>query len=276
MASRVKIVGGAERSRRGGDSLVDPRADVHPDAVVGAGCRIGPFAVVGPGVALGENCVLAAHAVVLGPALLGPGNEIHPFACVGGPPQDLRHRGEPTRLLVGRDNVFREHVTVSRGTAHGGGETVIGDCNLLMAYCHVAHDCRIGNHVVMANGATLAGHVVVEDHVVFGGLVAVGTFLRIGESAMLAAGAMVEREVPPFCTVAGDRARLRTVNKVGLDRRGIDPAARAQIKQIFLELKARSEPLDRIVARFRDTSDLTAEASRMLTFLENVERGLTR
>ncbi|MBW2277112.1 MAG: acyl-ACP--UDP-N-acetylglucosamine O-acyltransferase [Deltaproteobacteria bacterium] len=276
MVSRVKVVGGADRDYRRDGSVVDPRADVHPDAVIGPDCQIGPFAVVGAGVSLGEGCALHGHAVVLGPTILGPGNEIHPFACVGGSPQDLRHRGEPTRLVVGRDNVFREHVTVSRGTAHGGGETTIGDANLLMAYCHVAHDCRIGSHVVMANCATLAGHVQVEDHVVFGGLVAVGAFLRVGESAMLAAGSMIEREVPPFCTVAGDRARLRAVNRVGLDRRSVGPDARAQIKQIFRALKARSESLEQIIAQCRETFDLTDEASRMLIFLERVERGLTR
>lgn len=276
MVTRVKVVGGvAERQRKDG-SFVDPRADVHPDAVIGPGCEIGPFAVVGAGVTLGQGCALHGHAVVLGPSSLGPGNEVHPFACIGGSPQDLRHRGEPTRLEVGRDNVFREHVTVSRGTAHGGGVTTIGDANLLMAYCHVAHDCRIGSHVVMANCATLAGHVTVDDHAVFGGLVAVGTFLRVGESAMLAAGAMVERDVPPFCTVAGDRARLRAINRVGLDRRGIELEARVQIKQIFRALRARHESLEQIVARFRETPDLTDEASRMLTFIERAERGLTR
>jgi len=276
MVSRVKVIGGAERQLGRHGCVVDPRADVHPEAAIGPGCRIGPFAVVGADVVLGEGCVLHGHAVVLGPTRMGPGNEVHPFACIGGSPQDLRHRGEPTRLLVGRDNVFREHVTVSRGTAHGGGETRVGDANLLMAYCHVAHDCRIGSHVVMANCATLAGHVTVEDHVVFGGLVAVGAFLRIGESAMLAAGSMIEREVPPFCTVAGDRARLRAVNRVGLERRCIGQPARAQIKEIFRALKARSDSVERIVARFRDDPSLSDEAARMLTFLEGVERGLTR
>jgi UDP-N-acetylglucosamine acyltransferase len=276
MVSRVKVVGGVSRRRAIEGAVVDPRADVHPDAVVGQGCEIGPFTVVGPGVVLGERCVLHGHSVVLGPTTMGAGNEVHPFACIGGPPQDLRHRGEPTRLEIGRGNVFREHVTVSRGTARGGGVTTIGEANLLMAYSHVAHDCSVGSHVVMANCATLAGHAIVEDHAVFGGLVAVGTFLRIGESAMLAAGSMVEREVPPFCIVAGDRAKLRAVNRVGLDRRGVGPEARIQIKQIFRALKARRESLAEIVSRFRAIPALSEEASRMLTFIEGVERGLTR
>jgi UDP-N-acetylglucosamine acyltransferase len=276
MVSRVNLIGGAGHRARSDGVGIDPRAEVHADAVLGPRCVVGPFALVGAGVQLGEGCVVHGHAVVLGPTTMGPGNEVHPFACVGGAPQDLRHRGEPTRLEIGRDNVFREHVTVNRGTAHGGGVTIIGDGNLLMAYCHVAHDCRVGDHVVMANGATLAGHVIVEDHAVFGGLVAVGTFLRVGESAMLAAGAMIERDVPPFCTVAGDRARLRAVNRVGLDRRGIGEPARAEIKLIFRALLAKRESLAQIVERFRARGELSDEAQRMLGFIARVERGLTR
>jgi UDP-N-acetylglucosamine acyltransferase len=255
---------------------IDQRAVIGPGARLGPGCSVGPYAVVGGDVVMGSGNVLHAHAVVLGPASLGHRNEVHPFAVLGGPPQDLRHRGEPTGLEIGSRNVFREHVTVSRGTAHGGGSTVLGDDNLLMAGCHVAHDCRLGNHVVMANLATLAGHASVGDHAVFGGFVGVGPFVRIGESAMLAAGAMIARDVPPFCIAAGDRARLTGVNRVGLDRRKISPEARAQIRRIVRLLRARGTPIETIVAALGAGPDLAPEVRRMLEFLRGATRGVLR
>jgi UDP-N-acetylglucosamine acyltransferase len=266
---------------------IDPRAVISPRAVVGPGCTIGAFAVIGDDVELGPACVVHPHAVLSGPARLGPKNEVHAFSCIGGSPQDLRYKGEATELVIGEGNVFREHMTVNRGTVHGGGETLIGDRNLFMAYSHIAHDCLVGSHVVMANHATVAGHTVIEDHVVFGGMVGVGTFLRIGESAMLAAGAMVEREVAPFCIVSGDRARLRAVNRVGLDRRGTSQEAKLQIKGIFRMLKETNLTLSEIVDQCRPkqgagapwpekVGHLTPEADRMVTFLASVKRGLTR
>lgn len=265
--------GGAARP---GGSGLDPRAAIDPGAVLGPGCSVGPFAVIGPDVAIGADSWVGAHAVVLGPTVMGEGNAVHPFAVLGGPPQDLRHRGEPTRLEVGSRNTFREHVTVSRGTVHGGGATIVGDDNLIMAGCHLAHDTRLGSRVVMANGAVLAGHATVGDHAVFGGMVGVGPFVRVGESAMLAAGAMIERDVPPFCIAAGDRATLRAVNRVGLARRGFPEASRAQIKRIFRLLKARGTPLDAIVGELERETDLSPEARRMLEFLRGARRGVLR
>jgi UDP-N-acetylglucosamine acyltransferase len=273
MEATIQAFGRQEAGRETG---VDPRAAVDPAADLGPGCTVGPFAVIGPGVELGPDCAVAGHAVIGGPTRIGARNTVHPFAVIGGPPQDLRHRGEPTRLEIGDDNEFREHVTISRGTVRGGGVTRVGSGNLLMAGCHVAHDCRIGSHVVMANHATLAGHVTVHDHAVFGGMAAVGAFLRVGESAMLAAGAMVERDAPPFCIVAGDRARLRAVNRVGLDRRGIGQPARGQIKALFLALRRRNETLAGLVARFELMADLSEEARRMVAFLRGATRGLIR
>jgi len=268
---------GAEGGSTGvGTGLVDPRAAIDPGAVIGPGCTIGPFAVIGAGVVLGAGNAIGAHAVVLGPAVLGDRNEVHPFAVLGGAPQDLRYRGEPTRLEIGSRNTFREHVTVSRGTVHGGGVTVVGSDNLLMAGGHVAHDCRVGDRVVMANDATLAGHSEVEDHAVFGGLVGVGPFVRIGESAMLAAGAMIERDVPPFCIAAGDRARLYAVNRVGLRRRGIAEAARAQIRRAVRLLKAKRATLAEVAAAIEAEPEPTPEALRLAAFLRAARRGVVR
>jgi UDP-N-acetylglucosamine acyltransferase len=277
------------------DLPISIASDIHPSACVsktaeiGPGCIVGAFSVIGDGVRLGANCRIHPHAVIQGPTVMGPNNEVHSFACIGGPPQDLRHMGEATELVVGEGNVFREMVTVNRGTVHGGGRTVIGNFNLLMAYTHIAHDCTVGNRTVFANHATLAGHTTVGDFAVFGGMAAVGAFLRIGESAMPAAGAMVERDVPPFCIAAGDRARLRTVNRVGLARRGFSEPAKRQIKEVFRALKDPTQKLSHIVERFRmlpvlDTSAgetpgdmvLFPEVARMLVFLETAARGIVR
>jgi UDP-N-acetylglucosamine acyltransferase len=255
---------------------LDPQAVIDPGARLGSGCSVGPFAVIGADVVMGKGNIIHAHAVILGPTVMGDANEVHPFAVLGGAPQDLRHRGEPTRLEVGSRNVFREHVTVSRGTAHGGGLTALGDDNLLMAGCHVAHDCRIGSHVVMANLAILAGHATVGDHAVFGGFVGVGPFVRVGESAMLAAGAMIERDVPPYCIAAGDRARLRGVNRVGLRRRGFSAEARAQIKHVFRLLKERDAPIEAIAEALGAEPSATPEAMRMVEFLGEARRGVLR
>jgi UDP-N-acetylglucosamine acyltransferase len=268
--------GSDEGAARPGGSGVDPSAAIDGSAVLGPGCSVGPFAVIGAGVVIGADTWIGSHAVVLGPTTMGEGNAVHPFAVLGGPPQDLRHRGEPTRLEIGDRNTFREHVTVSRGTVHGGGATVIGDDNLIMAGCHVAHDARLGSRIVMANGAILAGHASVEDYAVFGGMVGVGPFVRVGESAMLAAGSMIERDVPPFCIAAGDRATLRAVNRVGLRRRGFSEPAKAQIKRVFRLLKSRGTTIPAIVEALEGETDLTPEARRMIEFLRGVRRGVLR
>ncbi|MBN2344216.1 MAG: acyl-ACP--UDP-N-acetylglucosamine O-acyltransferase [Deltaproteobacteria bacterium] len=258
------------------DVEIDPRASVHSDAQLGEGCRIGPFAVVGEGVTLGKNCTLQAHAVVTGPTRMGNENEVYSFACIGGAPQDLRHRGEATELIVGDGNAFREHVTVGRGTVHGGGKTVIGNDNLIMAYCHIAHDCIIGNNVVMANNATLAGHVQVQDFAVFGGMVAVASFVRIGESAMLAAGSLLEKDVPPYAMVAGDRAVLKGVNRVGISRRGFSDSAKRDIKMIIKALKYSRTSLAEIIESVENTGPLSMEAERLIAFLRERQRSITR
>src|ERR1700730_8289176 len=177
---------------------IEPRAVVRPRARLEAGVRIGPYAVVGDDVELGEDCVLHPHAVVNGPARLGRGNVLHPFCRVGGDPQDLKYAGERKRLEGGDRNVFRECVTVSRGTVQGGGVTRIGSDNLFMASAHVAHDCVVGDHTIFANGATLAGHVTVEDYSTIGAFSPVHQFCRIGRFAYVGASTVITQDVPPF------------------------------------------------------------------------------
>ena len=199
---------------------IHANAVVDPGATLGEGVSIGPFCVVGADVELGEGAVLHSHAVVEGRTRIGPRCEIFPFASIGHRPQDLKYRGESSELLVGADNTIREYVTMNPGTEGGGMMTRVGDGCLFMMGAHVAHDCQIGDRVIMANNATLAGHVVVEDGAIIGGLSAVHQFVRIGRGAMIGGMSGVEHDVIPYGLVMGERARLSGLNIVGLKRGG--------------------------------------------------------
>ncbi len=222
---------------------------IHPSAVVDSraslddGVEVGPGCVIGPDVVLGTGTSLIAHCCVFGPTVIGARNTLHPFCVIGGPPQDRSYSDEPTRLEIGDDNVIREHVTMHRGTLKGGGLTRLGSGSLFMVGVHVAHDVWIGDKVTLTNGTLLGGHVRVNDWVVTGGHVAVAPFVRVGESSFLAGGAMAERDVPPFVIAAGDRARVRALNQVGLARRGIPEESRMALKKAFRMLFRSSEPI---------------------------------
>jgi UDP-N-acetylglucosamine acyltransferase len=235
---------------------IHPSAVIDPRAELAAGVEVGPYCVVGAGVRVGEGTRLVAHVVLEGPLAIGARNVIHPFAVIGGAPQHKRaaEAGAPSSATVGDDNVIREHVTVHRGTRHrtghqgadardGDGVTRVGSSNLLMVGCHVAHDVAVGSHVTIANGVQLAGHSVVEDHATFGGLSGLAQFVRVGESAFVAAGAMCEKDVPPFVIVQGDRARVRALNKVGLRRRGVPEASIAALERAYRALFGGARPL---------------------------------
>jgi UDP-N-acetylglucosamine acyltransferase len=216
--------------------VIHPAAIVSPSADVGEGVEIGPFAVIEDGVVLGAGTRIEAHAMVRRGSSLGVNNVVHPFAVLGGEPQDRRHAGEATSLTIGDGNVFREHVTVHKGTEHGGGVTRIGSHGLFMVSAHVAHDAQIGDAVILANATLLGGHVTLGDRVVTGGGVALAPFVRVGERAFLAGGAMVERDVPPFVIAAGDRARVRALNKVGLRRSGVPETSIARLEAAFVAI----------------------------------------
>lgn len=212
---------------------------VHPTAVVEGeldappSVVVGPYAIVQGEVHLGQGVRVEGHAMVQGPADLADGCRVYPYAVVGTDPQDQKYAGERTVVRLGRGATLREFVTVNRGTGLGGGETVVGEGCYLMAHVHVAHDCRLGRSVVIANDSTLAGHVHVGDHAVFGGRAAVGQYVRVGQGAFVAAGAMLERDLPPFGIAAGDRARLRGVNLVGLRRLGLDQHTRSAVSAAY-------------------------------------------
>ena len=215
-------------------ALIDPRAELAPDV------EVGPYSVIGPGVQIGARSRLHAHAVVLGPTVLGEGNVVSSFAVIGGESQKRASGPGVSRLVAGTNNVFREHVTVHRGTE--GGSTRIGNENLFMVGSHVAHDAAVGSSCTFANGVQLAGHARVEDFATFGGLSGVAQFVVVGQSAFVAAGAMCERRVPPFVIVQGDRARVRALNVVGLRRRGVPEESLERLSEAFRTLFGRRVP----------------------------------
>ena len=233
---------------------IHPTAIVEPGAKLADTVRIGPYCHVGEDVELGEGVTLHAHAVVVGRTVIGEGTRIFPFASIGHEPQDLKYAGEKSRLVIGRDNTIREHVTMNPGTTGGGMVTSVGDGCLFMVGVHVAHDCRIGNNVVMANNATLGGHVVIADHAVLGGLSAVHQFVRIGQHAMIGGMSGVERDVIPYGSVMGDRARLSGLNIIGMQRRGYSreeiQALRNAFQILFGELGTLAERVDAIAGKF--------------------------
>ena len=216
---------------------IHPTAVVDPAARLGEGVFIGPFSVVGPDVELGDRVRLASHVVVEGRTSIGADTVIYPFASIGHRPQDLKFKGEPSELIIGRNNQIREHVTMSPGTEGGGMVTRVGDNGLFMVGVHIAHDCVVGDHAVLANNATLAGHVELGDFVTIGGLSAVRQFVRIGSHAMIGGMSGVEKDVIPYGLVMGDRARLAGLNLVGLERRGFQKddihALRAAYRLLF-------------------------------------------
>ncbi len=258
------------------EAQVHPTAIVDPGATLAPGVRVGPYAIIGPDVSIGEGTNVGGHVVIEGRTSIGRDNQIFPFASLGGDPQDLKYGGEPTRLEIGDRNKIREFATMNRGTEVGGGVTRIGDDNLFMAYSHVAHDCRVGDHVVMANAATLAGHVTIEDHAIIGGLVAIHQYSRIGESAILGGGAMVSLDVPPFCVAAGDRARLHGLNVIGLQRRGFDKATISDLRGAYRILFQSSLKLREAIARLRERYPDSARVEQLARFVETSERGVCR
>jgi UDP-N-acetylglucosamine acyltransferase len=221
-------------------TLIHPTAVVEPGAELAVGVAVGPLCYVGAGARIDEGTELVAQATVLGPSHIGRNNRVFPHATLGAAPQDKSYSGESTTLVVGDDNQFREGVTVHRGTIKGGGVTRIGSGCLFMALAHVAHDCVVEDGVTLTTGTTLGGHVVVGARAVLGGHVAVAPFVRLGELCFAAGGAMIERDVPPFVIVAGDRARVRGLNRVGLERAGVPEASQVALKAAYRCIFSRS------------------------------------
>ncbi len=255
---------------------------VHATAIVHAGAQlhesveVGPYAIIGEHVRIAAGTKVGPHAVIDGHTTIGERNTIFHHTSVGAVPQDLKYAGEPTKLVIGGGNTIREFVTMHLGTAGGGGITTIGNNNLFMAYCHVAHDCTVGDGCVLANCATLAGHVELANYVTLGGLSAIHQFTRIGRNAFVAGGAMVVMDVPPFCTAQGDRAELAGLNTVGLSRHGFSDEQIGRVKEAYSILFRSKLGLNEALARLKAEYSGHSEIDLMLTFIAGSKRGITR
>ncbi|RNC68908.1 MAG: acyl-ACP--UDP-N-acetylglucosamine O-acyltransferase [Desulfuromonadales bacterium] len=256
--------------------MIHPTAIVHPGALLDGSVEVGPYAIIGEHVRIGKGSKVGAHTVIDGWTEIGEENQIFHMASVGGIPQDLKYKGEETWLRIGNRNIIREFTTLQPGTTTGIGETVIGDNNLFMAYCHVAHDCVVGNRIIMANGSTLAGHVEVEDFAILGGLSAVHQFVRVGQSAMLSGGAMVGQDVLPYTIATGNRATSAGLNTVGLKRRGFSSELISGIKKAYRLLIRSGLRLEEAIERIRNEVPQLPEIAHFVDFAEKSKRGLCR
>lgn len=255
---------------------IHPTAVVHPEARIGSGVKIGAYSVVGQNVRIGRDTVIDSHVVLDGWTEIGERCRLFPFASLGAAPQAVRYRGEPTRLTVGNENTFREFVTVHRATVEGGGETVMGNGNFIMAYSHIAHDCRIGNGVIMANNSTLAGHIQVEDFAIVGGLVAIHQFVRVGCYALVGGASAVPQDIPPYMIAAGNRARLYGLNNVGLKRHKFSATTVAALKQAYRILFRSHLTLHRAMEKAEMEVPPLPEVKHLLEFLRKSRRGVCR
>lgn len=254
---------------------IHPTACVDAGAEIGDGCRIGPYCVIGPDVRLGSGCTLHSHVVVDGATRIGSGSEIFSFACLGKRTQDLKYKGGHTAVSIGSNCIIREYVTIHQATSEGDCTTVGDDC-VLLAYCHVAHDCVLGDGIIMSNGVNLGGHVSVDDRAVIGGLCGVHQFVRIGSMAMVSATAKVVQDVPPFGLVDGSPAHLVTINKIGMQRNGKDAATIRCVNQAYRTLFRSNLKLENAMRHIRDELEPRPELDELLAFLASSDRGVVR
>ena len=255
-------------------ALIDPKAELHSSV------QVGPYAVIGPHVRIGAGTTIGAHCVIEGHTAIGTDNRIFQFASIGAPPQDKKYAGEPTRLEIGAGNTIREFVTINTGTVQDAGITRVGDDNWIMAYVHIAHDCELGNHIVMANAATLGGHVHLGDWAFIGGLTGIHQFVRVGAHAMAGFQTRLAQDLPPFATAAGNPAEAQGINAEGLRRRGYTPERIAIVKQINrllyrkgLTLEAAREQIDALRG---EVAEADADIALMQQFLSTATRGIVR
>jgi len=252
-------------------AILDPQARIHPS------CRIGPYCVIGADVELGQGCHLISHVTVQGPTRIGEANVFFPFSSIGLAPQDLSYAGEPTRLEIGDHNQIREFVTINRGTAKGHGITRVGNHVLIMAYSHVAHDCVIGDHVILANAATLGGHITVEEWAVVGALCPVHQFVRIGAHAYIGGGTTITKDVLPFSkTVAARDTHAYGLNAVGLERRGFSPQRIRKIHHAYKVLLASKLNTSQAIEKLKSEPDRGEDVDFLIRFIESSERGVIK
>jgi UDP-N-acetylglucosamine acyltransferase len=254
-------------------TAIHPTAVVDPGAQLGAGVRVGPHAVIGPEVVLGDDCEVGEGVVLHGPSTFGKGNVFFPHCVAGTDPQDLKYEGERTTLTMGDGNSIREFVTIHRGTAKGGGRTVVGNGNLFMACSHVAHDCELGNGIVLANNALLGGHIVIEDHVTISGSAAVHHFTTVGTASFIGGLSRIVQDVPPYLIVEGNPSKVRGVNIVRLQRLALPSERIEALKDAYRALYRGDQPLRVVIDGLRANGGLTEEVRGLLEFLERTLAG---
>jgi UDP-N-acetylglucosamine acyltransferase len=256
--------------------VIHETAIIDDSAVIANNVQIGPYSVIGAEVEIGAGTVIGPHVVIKGPTQIGKDNRIFQFSSIGEDPQDLKFHGEQSRLVIGDRNTIRECVTMHRGTEEDSSLTQIGNDNLFMAYVHIAHDCVIGNHIIFANNATLAGHVIVEDYAILGGFTAVHQFTRLGSFCFTGFATALDRDVLPYFTVAGNRARARGINKEGLVRKGFKTETIRALQDTFKILVKSKGTLKEKLERVSELATTHPEVKQVMDFLANSERGWTR
>lgn len=256
--------------------MIHETAIIGSDVEIGADVEIGPYSIIRSNVKIGDRTKIGPYVVIDSYTEIGPDCEIYQYASIGAPPQDLKFMGEETYVKIGRGTTVREFVTINRGTAGGGGVTEVGEDNFLMAYAHIAHDCKTGKRVIMANGATLAGHITLGNFVTIGGLVAVHQFVHIGDYAYIGGKSAVVKDVPPYVIAAGDRAVLHGLNKVGLGRQGFTEETLGELKKTYRILFRIGLTMNEAVERVKAEVNMLPEVKSFLDFIQSSQRGITR
>lgn len=258
------------------ESLIHPQAIVEEGAIIGNNVKIGPWTYIASNVVIGDNCEISSHVVINGPTKIGKGNRIFQFASIGEDCQDLKYAGEATELLIGDNNIFRENCTVHRGTIQDNSLTQIGSNNLFMAYTHIAHDCIVGSHCIMANGASIAGHVHVGDYAILGGMSGVHQFCHIGEHCFIAANSLVLKDSPPYVMASGQPAKPFGLNSEGLKRRGFDKDVILQIKRAYKSVYRQGLTVDEAMAKIDEAKQDIPELTVFTNFIQHSNRGIIR
>ncbi len=256
--------------------MIESTAIVSPEASIGKNVSIGHYSVIGPNVHIGDGCEIGPHVVIKGPTVIGKNNRFFQFSSIGEEPQDKKYDGEPTRLEIGDNNIFREYVTISRGTVQGGDLTSIGSNNLLMAYVHIAHDCHVASHTVFSNNASLAGHVNVGSYANLGGFVGVHQFCNVGDYAFCAGGSIIVKDVLPFTMVSGHPAAAFGLNVEGLKRRQFTSETITQLKRAYKTLFRQGLTLEQAMEQLASTARECVDVNTMLSFIKHSKRGVVR
>ena len=256
--------------------MIHPQAIIEPSAQIGKNVTIGPWSYVGENVVIGDNCVINSHVVIKGPTVIGKNNRFFQFASIGEECQDLKYDGEPTQLIIGDNNTFRESCTIHRGTIQDNSLTQIGSDNLFMAYTHVAHDCIVGNNCIMANSASIAGHVHVGDNVILGGMSGVHQFCHVGSHSFVAANALVLKDIPAYVMASGQPAKPFGLNSEGLKRRGFDKITLLNIKRAYKQVYRKGLTVDEALISIKSLTDETPEVTVFTDSVKNSTRGIIR